>query len=417
VRFPPMEVYGMSRIHGRAPLIDNDATQGRAMNSIQTQASILAVDDDTRSLMALQGLLADMSLRVVTAKSGDEALRCVLKQDFAVILMDARMPGVDGFEAARLIRERERSRHTPIIFLTSAYEDAPSVTRGYEAGAVDYIVKPLRPEVLKSKISVFVNLYRNNAILMQEVRDRMTAEEHLKTSQQSLRALASHLQSVREEEWTRIAREIHDHLAQALTGLKMDLAWITSRLPKGSSPLRAKAQSMSGLIDSTMESMHEIMAQLRPEVLDRLGLAAAIGWQAGEFQRRSGIRCNLSLPQEELTVDRDRSTAVFRILQELLTNVVRHAGATRVDVALRSEPDELLLTVADNGRGLDEEAANSPKSFGLMGVRERVLPFGGRVEISGVRAKGTTVTVALPAAAATQPAAAATQVAPVAKES
>src|SRR5438105_8093700 len=183
-----MEVYGMSRIHGRAPLTDNDAPQGRAMNSIQTQASILAVDDDTRSLMALQGLLADMSLRVVTAKSGDEALRCVLKQDFAVILMDARMPGVDGFEAARLIRERERSRHTPIIFLTSAYEDAPSVTRGYEAGAVDYIVKPLRPEVLKSKISVFVNLYRNNAILMQEVRDRMTAEEHLKTSQQSLRA-------------------------------------------------------------------------------------------------------------------------------------------------------------------------------------------------------------------------------------
>ena len=417
MRFPPMEVYGMSRIHGRAPLTDNDATQGRAMNSIQTQASILAVDDDTRSLMALQGLLADMSLRVVTAKSGDEALRCVLKQDFAVILMDARMPGVDGFEAARLIRDRERSRHTPIIFLTSAYEDAPSVTRGYEAGAVDYIVKPLRPEVLKSKISVFVNLYRNNAILMQEVRDRMTAEEHLKTSQQSLRALASHLQSVREEEWTRIAREIHDHLAQALTGLKMDLAWITSRLPKGSSALRAKAQSMSGLIDSTMESMHEIMSQLRPEVLDRLGLAAAIGWQAGEFQRRSGIRCNVSLPQEELTVDRDRSTAVFRILQELLTNVVRHAGATRVDVALRSEPNELLLTVADNGRGIDEEAATSPKSFGLMGVRERVLPFGGRVEISGVRAKGTTVTVALPAAAATQPVAAATQVEPGAKES
>src|SRR5207302_1568926 len=202
--------------------------------------------------------------------------------------------------APRLIRGRERSRHTPIIFLTSAYEDAPSVTRGYEAGAVDYIVKPLRPEVLKSKISVFVNLYRNNAILMQEVRDRMTAEEHLKTSQQSLRALASHLQSVREEEWTRIAREIHDHLAQALT---------------------------------------------------------------------------------ELTVDRDRSTAVFRILQELLTNVVRHAGATRVDVALRSEPNELLLTVADNGCGIDEEAATSPKSFGLMGVRERVLPFGGRVEI------------------------------------
>lgn len=366
------------------------------MGSMETPANILAVDDDTRSLMALQGLLADMSLRVVTAKSGEEALRCVLKQDFAVILMDARMPGVDGFEAARLIRERERSRNTPIIFLTSAYEDTPSVTRGYEAGAVDYIVKPLRPEVLKSKISVFVNLYRNNAILTQEVKERQAAEEHLRVSQQSLRALASHLQSVREEEWTRIAREIHDHLAQALTGLKMDLAWITSRFPKGSAALQEKAQSMSSLIDATMESVREIITQLRPEVLDRLGLAAAIGWQADEFQRRSGIRCNVTLPEERLALDQERSTAVFRIFQELLTNVARHAKATRVDVRLRSGAGELVLTVADNGCGIDSEAANSPKSFGLMGVRERVLPFGGGVEITGVRGEGTTVTVAVP---------------------
>jgi signal transduction histidine kinase len=138
------------------------------------------------------------------------------------------------------------------------------------------------------------------------------------------------------------------------------------------------------------------MTQLRPEVLDRLGLAAAIGWQGGEFQRRSGIRCNVSLPEEELALDQERSTAVFRIFQELLANVARHAAATRVDVAVRSEPGQLVLTVADNGRGIDGEAANSPKSFGLMGVRERVLPFGGRVQITGVRGEGTTVTVAVP---------------------
>src|SRR6267154_697882 len=333
----------MSRILCSARLIDNWLTQGGAMDSTQSQASILAVDDDTRNLMALQGLLSDMSLKLVTAKSGEEALRCVLKQDFAVILMDARMPGVDGFEAARLIREHERSRHTPIIFLTSAYEDPPSVTRGYEAGAVDYIVKPLMPEILKSKISVFVDLYRNNAMLLEQIKERLIAEEHLRASQQSLRALASHLQSVREEEWTRIAREIHDQLAQALPGL-----------------------------------------------------AAAIGWQAGEFQRRSGIRCNVALPAEDLLLDSDRSTAVFRIFQELLTNVARHAGATRIDVAVRSDSNELVLTVEDNGRGIDAEAAHSPKSFGLMGVRERVLPFGGRVDIKGVRGEGSRVTVALP---------------------
>src|SRR5437879_12014758 len=307
----------MSRILCSARSIDNYLTPGGAMNSTQPQASVLAVDDDTRSLMAVQGLVSDMSLRLVTAKSGDEALRCVLQQDFAVILMDARMPGVDGFEAARLIRERERSRHTPIIFLTSAYEDAPSVTRGYEVGAVDYIVKPLIPEILKPKISVLVDLYRNNALLLQQIKERLIAEEHLRASQQSLRALASHLQSVREEEWTRIAREIHDQLAQALSGLKMDLAWITSRLPEGSKALREKAQSMSGLIDSTMESMHEIMSQLRPGVLDRLGLAAAPGWQAGESQRRTGIRRHVSPPPEGRQVARDRSTAGFRLLRGL----------------------------------------------------------------------------------------------------
>src|SRR5207248_694867 len=386
----------MSRLLCSALPIDNDLPQGGAMNFTQPQASVLAVDDDTRSLMALRELVSDMSLNLVTAKSGDEALRCVLKQDFAVILMDARMPGVDGFEAARLIRERERSRHTPIIFLTSAYEDAPSVTRGYEVGAVDYIVKPLIPEILKAKISVFVDLYRNNALLLQQIKERLIAEEHLRASQQSLRALASHLQSVREEEWTRIAREIHDQLAQALSGLKMDLAWITSRLPEGSKALREKAHSMSGLIDATMESVREIMTRLRPEVLDRLGLAAAIGWQAGEFQRRSGIRCNVALPAEDLLLDTDRSTAVFRIFQELLTNVARHAGATRIDVAVRSESNELVLTVEDNGRGIDAEVARSPKSLGLLGVRERVLPFGGRVDITGVRGEGTRVTVALP---------------------
>jgi signal transduction histidine kinase len=295
-----------------------------------------------------------------------------------------------------LIRERERSRHTPIIFLTGAYEDAPSVIRGYEAGAVDYIVKPLRSEILKCKIAVFVELYRKNARLMQEIAERRHAEEHLRSSQQSLRALAAHVQSVREEEWTRIAREIHDQLGQVLTGLKMDLNWIVARLPAGSGALHAKADSMSGLIDVTMDSVREMIARLRPEVLDRLGLAAAIEWETGEFQRRSGVRCHVTLPEQSAVLDQDRSTALFRILQELLTNVVRHANATRIDVVLRADPAEISLAVEDNGRGIDGEAAHSPKSLGLVGVRERVLPFGGRVEIQGTRGKGTIVRVSVP---------------------
>jgi signal transduction histidine kinase len=368
------------------------------MDSTQTKASILAVDDDAKSLMALQALLQDESLRVVTANSGDQALRCVLNEDFAVILMDVRMPGVDGFETARLIRERQRSRHTPIIFLTGAYEDEPSVDRGYEAGAVDYIVKPPRPEILKSKVSVFVDLYRKNAKLVREIIERKRIEESLKASKENLRALAAHLQTVREEEWIRIAREIHDELGQSLTGLKMDLMWIASRLLESQAALNDRAQSMSRLIDDSIESVRELTSRLRPQVLDQLGLTAAIDWQAEDFQRRSGIRCNVSMPRSApaSVLDRERSTAAFRIFQELLTNVARHANATRINVGVQPFDDAFILTVEDNGKGIEKDAVNSPNSLGLTGIRERALPFGGAVEIAGEPGKGTRVKVTIP---------------------
>ena len=162
-----------------------------------SQANILIVDDDPNTLVALQELLQGVAHRVVTASSGEDALRRVLKQDFAAVLLDARMPGMDGFETARLIREREQSRHTPIIFLTGAFEDVHSVFRGYEAGAVDYIVKPLVPEILRSKISVFVELYNKNAVLIREIAERKRAGDHLRKSEENLRALAAHLQLVR----------------------------------------------------------------------------------------------------------------------------------------------------------------------------------------------------------------------------
>src|SRR5690348_14564890 len=286
-----------------------------------TRACILVVDDDPKNRMALEELLLSSGHSVVLAESGEDALRCVLKQDFAAILMDARMPGVDGYTAARTIRERERSRTTPIIFLTGAFEDVPSMFRGYEAGAVDYMVKPIVPEVLKFKISVFVDLYNKNLAL--------------RKSEENLRALAVRLQSVREEEWTRIAREIHDELGQELTGLKMDLTWVAKKLPLDQKALAAKIGSMFDVIDGTIQSVRKIATRLRPEVLDELGLAPAIDWQAKEFQKRSGIRCRLSLPSDALGLDRERSTAAFRVFQELLTNIARHANATRIDVAMQ----------------------------------------------------------------------------------
>jgi signal transduction histidine kinase len=364
--------------------------------STSSNASILIVDDDQRNLVALQGMLQDLDRTLVLAHSGQEALRCVLKQDFAVILLDARMPGVDGFETAKLIRERPRSRHTPIIFLTGAYEDLSSMFRGYEVGAVDYIIKPLVPEVLRSKILVFIDLYEKNAVLTREIAERKVIEEQLRESKEILRSLAARLQSVVEEERTRISREIHDELGQALTGLKMDLTWLTSRLPKDQRSLRSKTKSIFDLIDGTIQSVRRIASGLRPEVLDEVGLAAAIGWQARDFQKRTGIRCKVKLPADGANLDRERSTAAFRIFQELLTNVVRHANATTVDVALLLNQAELVLEVKDNGSGIADEKLNSSQSLGLLGMRERASLLGGKVEITKAQGKGTKASVSIP---------------------
>jgi len=364
--------------------------------STSSVARILIVDDDQGNLMALQELLQGLGQKLVLANSGEEALRCVLRDDFAVIVLDVRMPGIDGFETAKLIRERQRSRHTPIIFVTGAYEDLGSMFRGYEVGAVDYIVKPLNPEVLKSKISIFIELYVKNAALIREVAERMLTEERLRESEENLRALAARLQSVREEEQIRIAREIHDGLGQALTGLKMDLTWLTGKLLADQKPLIEKIASMFRLIDDTIHSVRKIASGLRPEVLDEAGLAAAIGWQAKDFQLRTGIRCKVELPPDSDGLDAGRSTALFRIFQEVLTNVARHASATRVDVCMQRDADLLTLEVRDNGKGIASAEILNPKSLGLLGMRERVLPFNGRIEINGVRGKGTQVTVSIP---------------------
>lgn len=275
-------------------------------------ANILIVDDDQGSLLAIRELLAGLGQNIVTATSGEDALRHVLRTDFAVILLDARMPGMDGFETARLIGRRQRSRHTPILFLTGAYEDMKSTFRGYEAGAVDYIVKPPVPEVLKSKISVFIDLYANHAALSREIAERKLVEESLRNSEENLRALAGYLQSVREGERTRIAREIHDELGQTLTGLKMDLTWLARRLSKSEKEQADKVGSMFALIDSTIQSVRRISSGLRPQVLDDVGLVAAIRWQTTEFQMRTGIRCKVDLPPDGTKLEEEQSTAVFR---------------------------------------------------------------------------------------------------------
>jgi PAS domain S-box-containing protein len=235
-----------------------------------------------------------------------------------------------------------------------------------------------------------------NHELRTEIEEREHVERQLRTSLDQLRALAGRLQSVREEERTSIAREIHDELGQACTAIKMDLALIRRRLTQKQAHLRAKVDSALQLVDNMIVNLRRIASELRPRTLDHLGLPAALESQAQEFESRTTIRCTVTLPQEPPTLDADRATAIFRIFQESLTNVARHAHATRVDARLERDQDQLVFQVRDNGRGFDPEEAKARRSLGLIGMQERALLLSGDLKIEGIPGTGTTLTLRIP---------------------
>jgi PAS domain S-box-containing protein len=229
-----------------------------------------------------------------------------------------------------------------------------------------------------------------------DVTARKKTEQELKDSRAELQALMSRLHAVREEERTELAREIHDEMSGTLTALKLELSLLPDRAAKDGSLFLEKLDSMAKLIDHALARVQSIATQLRPIVLDKLGLVAAIEWQASDFQERSKIACETRLPEGDLALDSERATAVFRIFQEALTNVTRHANATQVLVELRSQAGDLILTVRDNGKGISAKAIEAHDSLGLLGMRERAMCFGGRTEVSRARGGGTLVSVRLP---------------------
>lgn len=223
--------------------------------------------------------------------------------------------------------------------------------------------------------------------------ERKRGEEDLRVSREQLRALSLHTQSAIEDERKRIAREIHDELGQELSLLQLELGMLTDQLPKSEKSVLSKAKSMTKLIDSSIRSVQRISTDLRPTLLDNLGLGAAVDWAVREFHKKTKIRCQVNIEPPDLKLDQERSTALFRIMQETLTNVLRHAGASRVTVRLTKHHDVAVLTIRDNGVGIPAERVNDPGSVGLSGMRERVRPWNGSVVIEGRPAKGTEITV------------------------
>jgi PAS domain S-box-containing protein len=239
----------------------------------------------------------------------------------------------------------------------------------------------------------------NETFIQSTYRDitlRKMADEELKRSREQLRSLASHLEKAREAERKEIAYEVHDDLGQALTALKMDVAWLGRKFDKSNINLIERVGSMSELIDETIQKIRRISTQLRPSILDHFGLGAAIEWLAEDFQKRTDISFKITIEPKDLEADELITISLFRICQESFTNITRHAQATTVDVSLILKNGNMELKVIDNGIGLPVENANNINSFGLIGMREKAFVAGGECIITGNIGEGTCVLVNLP---------------------
>jgi signal transduction histidine kinase len=365
-----------------------ETSRGTASPFAERPLRILLVEDNAPHAELVEHFLREGGLHFQTTRveTREAYLEQLERHPPDMILSDYALPSFDGYAALAIAREK--APHVPFIFVTGTMGEEVAIET-LKSGATDYVLKTrlgrLGPAVQRA---------------LREAADRtqrQRAEDKLRRSLDQLRALTNYLQYVREEERTRIAREVHDELGQALTGLKLDLSWLVTRLGKKTTKTEQdKAKTMVAHIDSTIQTVRRIATELRPGILDGLGLVAAIEWQANEFQSRTKIPCVVSTTISDGQWDQDFSTVFFRIFQETLTNIIRHAQATRVEVRLAEENGNLVLSVSDNGRGISEEEIANTRSIGLVGMRERAMLIGGDITIQGGPGRGTTVIARAP---------------------
>ena len=235
-----------------------------------------------------------------------------------------------------------------------------------------------------------------NNHLKKEIEEHKSTQQILIDSKEKFRRLSNQIQSIREDEKSRIAKEVHDQLGQTLTALKIDIAQLEKNIPSELSELKSRTSSITNIVDETIKNVQQISMELRPPILDAFGICEAIFWQANEYKKKLGMHFDLNCLQEHIDLEKDLQTALFRIFQESMTNVIRHSNATQVQVGMNYDNKNLTFEVADNGIGLNKEDVESPESLGLIGMRERVYPWGGQVEFKGLPGKGTKIIITIP---------------------
>ena len=346
--------------------------------------NILMVDDQPAKLLSYEVILGELGENLVKASSGKQALELLLKNDFAVVLMDVSMPEIDGFEMADIIRQHPRFQKTAIIFISAVHLTDLDRVRGYRQGAVDYISVPVVPELLRAKVSVFAELHRKS--------------HQLETLNHELRRLSASLIATQDEERRRIARELHDGLGQDLTVAKIMLQGIFRK----EHSTESKEQLLADVIrvmDGALQQIRSVSYLLHPPLLDEIGLRSALGWYLDGLSKRGDIAIGMGLqPPDFPRLAPELETTLFRVIQEALTNVFRHSRASKAYVTLEKRESDIAATIRDDGVGVSDEIAEfRPDSVGvgLGGMRQRIKELGGELFLRNTH-PGTIVEVVIP---------------------
>lgn len=489
--------------------------------------NILIVDDHEDSLTYLEILMRTHNVNIIKSFSGKEALSKIIGIKIALAIIDVQMPLMNGFELALLIKKQQKSQFIPIIYLTAYYKETENVRKGYETGAVDYLIKPIDKTIILSKINVFLELDRNKYQILndkfnlekiiqeyeltkqtltfseekyrtmiensndliwmldengkfsffnkqvekttaykfkdcegksifqivtkkdfplikevlsknqngekqnyqlrikiknkrsimlkinmapivkdnlikgsvsfaQDISKLINTEKKIVKSNRDLLKLSVYVEELRENERKKIALDLHDDLGQKLTALNIDFAWLKKKQPKGNIKFSEKLVSMEFLLKESIESVRKIAFDLRPPIIDDLGLMSAIEWQANEFEKHTEISCNTDLLSEDIYLTTELSINIFRIVQEALTNVSKHSQASKVIIRITTKDNILKLKIVDNGIGLKKNQRPNSNSFGLLGMSERTKLCGGMMKISGKNKIGTELIIKLP---------------------
>jgi signal transduction histidine kinase len=362
------------RIDRGCPLLCAHELEKKSMKS-----TILIVDDEESTRIALEAILIGDGYRLEMASSGQDALEKAesLKPD--LILLDVMMPGMDGFEVCRRMRARPKLAEVPIIIL-SALDERFFLLRGLEAGADDFLIKPVDRQELIARAATITRLNRYRTLLEQR---------------ESLRQMAGRVVAAQEEERKKISRELHDEMGQALTAHKLNLYNLQQALPPSLFDISQKVDALITETSDLLKQVGSLARDLRPPMLDAFGLQLAVANYCREFSARIHLPLELDIDPTFPPVSDLYATILYRVLQETLTNIAKHANATQVWVELTVEEDRISLTVQDNGQGFVPQPPKT-SGLGLVGIRERLELVGGNLTIRSHPGQGSVLSAYLP---------------------